>query len=197
MRVPIHSPRLEYGLKYHGKLPVLWEFSFPYKIPFIKLSAENTERITRVFRLKSFFTALSTNISINYTAWAVCPSPREPTRCKSPTLFPGSSTCLNILLLVRLLVYRAARALHSTWDMNSHSSSSVITFYCSNSGSSRPPFHHTILKSLQPFELFEVVFLTTMGFSNIRKYWCWLKPQYSFSYPNISFLCKLRLPIII
>ncbi len=59
-------PRIEYGLKYHRKVPVLWEFSFPYKIPFSKLSAENTERITRVFRLKSFFTALSTNISINY-----------------------------------------------------------------------------------------------------------------------------------
>jgi len=82
MRAPILSPRLEYGLKYHGKVPVLWEFSFPYKIPFIKLSAENTERITRVFRLKSFFTALSTNISINYTARAVCPSLREPTRAE-------------------------------------------------------------------------------------------------------------------
>jgi hypothetical protein len=34
--------------------------------------------------------------------------------CKSPTLFPGSTTCLNILLLVRLPVYRAARALHRT-----------------------------------------------------------------------------------
>ena len=82
MRAPILSPRLEYGLKYHGKVPVLWEFSFPYKISFTKLSAENTERITRVFRLKSFFTALSTNISINYTARAVCPSLREPTRAE-------------------------------------------------------------------------------------------------------------------
>ena len=82
MRAPILSPRLEYGLKYHGKVPVLWEFSFPYKIPFIKLSAEKTERITRVFRLKSFFTALSTNISINYTARAVCPSLRESTRAE-------------------------------------------------------------------------------------------------------------------
>ena len=82
MRAPILSPRLEYGLKYHGKVPVLWEFSFPYKIPFIKLSAVNTERITRVFSLKSFFTALSTNISINYTARAVCPSLREPTRAE-------------------------------------------------------------------------------------------------------------------
>jgi hypothetical protein len=35
-------------------------------------------------------------------------------RCKSPTLFPGSTTCLNILLLVRLPVYRAARTLHRT-----------------------------------------------------------------------------------
>ena len=77
MRAPILSPRLEYGLKYHGKVPVLWEFSFPYKIPFIKLSEENTEWITRVFRLKSFFTALSTNISINYTVRTVCPSLRE------------------------------------------------------------------------------------------------------------------------
>ncbi len=32
------------------------------------MSTENTERITRVFRLKSFFTALSTSISIKYTA---------------------------------------------------------------------------------------------------------------------------------
>jgi hypothetical protein len=79
---------------------------------------------------------------------AQCPS-KQPSSlpCKSPTLFPGSTTCLNILLLVRLPVYRAARALHSTWDMNSHSSSSVITFYCSNSGSSRTPSHHTIVKS--------------------------------------------------
>jgi hypothetical protein len=75
-------PRLENGLKYHGKVPVLWEFSFPYKISFIKLSAENTEWITRVFRLKSFFTALSTNTSINYTVRTVCPSLREPTRAE-------------------------------------------------------------------------------------------------------------------
>ena len=34
------------------------------------------------------------------------------------------------------------------------------------------------------------VFNPKRGFSNIRKYWCWLKLQYSFSYPNISFLCK-------
>jgi hypothetical protein len=61
---------------------VYWEFSFPYKIPFIKLSVENTDRITRVFRLKSFFTALSTNISINYTERSVCPSLREPTRAE-------------------------------------------------------------------------------------------------------------------
>ncbi len=47
-----------------------------------------------------------------------CPIP-FPT-CKSPTLFPGSTTCLNILLLVRLPVYRAARTLHRTWDMNLH-----------------------------------------------------------------------------
>ena len=39
--------------------------------------------MTRVFRLKSFFfTALSTNISINYTARAVCPSLREPIRAE-------------------------------------------------------------------------------------------------------------------
>ncbi len=82
MRAPILSPRLEYGLKYHGKVPVLWEFSFSYKIPFIKLSVENTERITRVFKLKSFLTALSTNTSINYTARVVCPSLREPTRAE-------------------------------------------------------------------------------------------------------------------
>jgi hypothetical protein len=31
MRAPILSPRLEYGLNYHGKVPVLWERSFPYK----------------------------------------------------------------------------------------------------------------------------------------------------------------------
>ena len=55
--------------------------------------------------------------------------------------------------------------------------------------------HHS--HSLRPPELFEEVFLTKMGFSNIRKYWCWLKLQYSFRYPNISFLCKLRLTIII
>ncbi len=79
-RVPILCPRFEYGLKYHGKVPVLWEFSFPYIIPFIKLSVENTKRITRVFRFKSFFTNLSTNISINYTVRVVCPSLREPTR---------------------------------------------------------------------------------------------------------------------
>ncbi len=31
-----------------------------------------------------------------------------------------------------------------------------------------------------------------MGFSNIRKYWCWLKPQHLFSYQNISCLRKLN-----
>jgi hypothetical protein len=35
-------------------------------------------------------------------------------RCKSPTLFLGSTDCLDILLLVRLPVYRAARTLHRT-----------------------------------------------------------------------------------
>ncbi len=56
--------------------------------------------------------------------------------CKSPTLFPGSTNCLIILLIVRLPVHRVARALHHMWDMNTHSSSSVITFYCPNRGSS-------------------------------------------------------------
>ena len=44
---------------------------------------------------------------------------------QSPTLFLGSTDCLDILLLVRLPVYRAARALHRTWDMNTHSPLSV------------------------------------------------------------------------
>ncbi len=34
--------------------------------------------------------------------------------CKSPTLFPGSTTGLNILLFVRLPVYRVRRTLHRT-----------------------------------------------------------------------------------
>ncbi len=51
--------------------------------------AGTTERMTRVFRIKSFFTALSTNISINYTERAVCPSLREPIRTewRSTNLF--------------------------------------------------------------------------------------------------------------
>jgi len=44
---------------------------------------------------------------------------------------------------------------------------------------------------LQPHDFFEQVFLTRKGIFRIRKYWCWLKLQYSFRYPNISFLCKL------
>ena len=75
-----------------------------YKIPFIKLSAENTERITRVFRLKSFLTALSTNTSINYTARAVCPSLREPTRAewRATNLFwvPIKSQTTIILMVI-------------------------------------------------------------------------------------------------
>jgi hypothetical protein len=57
---------------------------------------------------------------------AQCPS-NQPSSlpCKSPVLFSGSTTCLNILLIVRLPVYRAARALHRTWDMNTHSPLSV------------------------------------------------------------------------
>ncbi len=60
---------------------------------------------------------------------AQCPS-KQPSSlpCKSPTLFPGSTTCLSILLLVRLPVYRAARALYRTWDMNAPSSPDVIIF---------------------------------------------------------------------
>ncbi len=79
MRAPILSPPVRVRSQISWEIPVLWEFSFPYKISFIKLSAENTERITRVFRLKSFFTALSTNISMNYTARVICPSLREST----------------------------------------------------------------------------------------------------------------------
>ena len=49
--------------------------------------------------------------------------------CKSPTLFLGSTDSLDILLLVRLPVCRAARALHCTGDMNTHSPLSVIIFF--------------------------------------------------------------------
>jgi hypothetical protein len=81
MRAPILSPRLVRA-QYHGKAPVLWEL-FPFLIKIIYyLFAGTTERMTRVFRLKSFLTALSTNMSINYTARAVCPSLREPFRAE-------------------------------------------------------------------------------------------------------------------
>jgi hypothetical protein len=55
--------------------------AYPFLIvSFIKLFAGTTERTTRVFRLKSFLTALSTYMPINYTARAVCPSLRESSR---------------------------------------------------------------------------------------------------------------------
>jgi hypothetical protein len=65
--------------------------------------------------------------------------------CKSPTLFLGSTDCLDILLLVRLPVYRAARALHRTWDEYTQSiiriSSSLFHPY---SSTSRPPIIHEL-----------------------------------------------------
>ena len=54
--------------------------------------------------------------------------------------FSGSLNCLDVLLFVRHPVYQPAWALYHTRDMNTHSSSSVITFYCSNSDSSHTPF---------------------------------------------------------
>jgi hypothetical protein len=54
---------------------------FPFLIvSFIKLFTGTTEWATRVFRLKSFLTVLSTRMSINYTEWTVCPSFRESSR---------------------------------------------------------------------------------------------------------------------
>ena len=85
----------------------------------------------------------------------------------------------------------------AAWAFASHGRHECIQFiiryhlYCSNSDSSREPFsphHHLISQDLLAFRT--GVFNPKRGFSNIRKYWCWLKLQYSFSYPNISFLCK-------
>jgi hypothetical protein len=47
---------------------------------------------------------------------------RVDCRCKSPTFFLGATDCLDILLLLRLPVYQAARTLHRTGDTHAHSS---------------------------------------------------------------------------
>jgi hypothetical protein len=64
--------------------------------------------------------------------------------CKSPSWFLGSTDCLNILPLVRLPVYRAARTSHRTWDMNTHSPLSVyhLSLFRPYSSTSRPPSIH-------------------------------------------------------
>ena len=49
--------------------------------------------------------------------------------CKTSKLFCGSSLCLDVLLLVRPPVYRAAWALYRTGDMNAHSLSVILCIF--------------------------------------------------------------------
>jgi hypothetical protein len=56
----------------------LYDTRKPDSLPPVRVRAE----YLGAYRLKSFLTALSTSMSINYTARAVCPSLREPFRAE-------------------------------------------------------------------------------------------------------------------
>jgi hypothetical protein len=114
---------------------------------------------------------------------------------KSPTLFLGSSNCLDVLLLVRPPVYRTTWVLYHTGDMNQYtqtSPSSVITFIVQTVDHRVVP--HTVLTSIpQPHEffcIFERVFLTQKVVFRIYGNIGVEKLQHSFRNANISFLCK-------
>ena len=87
---------------------------------------------------------------------SVCVWEREA-RCKSPSLFPGSTNCLNILLIVRLPVYHLQ--LHcitrEIWIHTVHCPLSS-SFFQPYSSTSRPPnLHGTYCPWRSPYCILE------------------------------------------
>ena len=114
-----------------------------------------------------------------------------------PVLVQDSYVVTRILWLLGHTTSRQTPCLLNRKGITSHGRYECVQFiiryhlYCSNSGSSRTPFspHHSQIPN--PLILSNRCFEPKRGFSNIRKYWYWLKLQYSFSHPNITFLYKL------